>query len=106
MTFVVKSVEFVDEGAHFQFVEVPDDLRDNGMLLNRALFVPERALPDSLQRLGEVAQATVTEAMYEHQKATPIDPAQLHAELYEGEGEDASPWDNPAEREVPPEPEG
>lgn len=101
MGFVVKAVEFMDEGVQFVFVEVPDDLRENGMLLNRMLFVPERAMPDELQALMEKAQATVTQAMYEHQKAGSVDPAQMHALYEEGGDEEPSPWDNPAERAVP-----
>lgn len=106
MGFAVKSLTFLDEGVQFEFVEVPDDLRENGMLLNRALYVPEQVMPDQLQGLMDKAIAVVSEAMYLHQKSDPVDPEAMdriaHGEWDdEPEDETPSPWDNPEERDVP-----
>lgn len=103
MSFRVRSVEFHEEGVQFAFVDVPEDLRDNGMLVNRAIFVPERAMPDELQRLADLAQTTVTEAVYRHSQAKPVRPEEMMDAIHgEGDEEPTSPWDNPEEREVPP----
>lgn len=91
MRYLIRGLSIHTDGVTFSYAEA-DDFRDNGLLLNRTLFVPaDGEFADSLDDVLDAINATLSLALASFANELP-------PELAPSDDDGPSPYDNPLER--------
>lgn len=95
MSYVVRTLAFHGEGVTFDYVIPEEDIRSNGLVLNRVLLVPAtdefaELLDDLIDALHEALSTALASF-----NSTPV------SEEVDPDDDEASPYDNPLERALP-----
>jgi hypothetical protein len=91
----IRSVGFGEDGLSFEFIDFSGDVRDNGMVRNQALLVPDNdAFHDEIVAVRSRMTRLLEGLVEDFASAQPVTP---NVQL---EDDGPSPYDNPLERDV------
>jgi hypothetical protein len=95
MTLEIRALSFSDDGISVEFIDFTSDVRSNGLVLNRALFIPDNsAYHSDIDALRTRATFVLQGALDDWERSEPVTPADLR------EIDGPSPYDNPLERDL------
>lgn len=95
----VRGVTFTPDGVFVEFMSLASDIRDNGLVMNHTLLIPdENTYHDAIDALITDVLTLLDAALTDFESSPPTD---MSDEL-DDEGDDGpGPYDNPLERDIP-----
>jgi hypothetical protein len=93
----LRNVGFGNEGISFDYIDFSGDVRDNGMIKNHALLVPDDGTyGDEIDEVRRSMTAWLVSLLEAFEQAPAITPQVI------SDDEESSPYDNPLERDLGP----